>query len=153
MSAQPLKARLQDIIKSAMKGGDKDTLLFARSLHAAIRKREIDDRVDLDDAGVIKIVQTLVKQRIDSIEQFRAGAREDLASKEEAEKKFLETFLPAQMGESEIRSLVSAAILESGAKDLKDLGKVMKILVPKTQGVADGKLVNQLVKEGLEKGV
>ena len=144
-----LKTKLSESMKAAMKGGDKATLAYARNLHAAVRKREIDDRVDLDDAGVIKIVQTLAKQRQDSIEQFKQGGREDLVANEEAELKFLQGFLPAQMSEAEIRKLVEAAVAQSGAKSAKEMGAVMKILMPQTQGKADGKLVNQIVREKL----
>ena len=130
-----------------MKSGDKETLAFARNLHAAVRKKEIDERVDLDDAGVLKVISSLVKQRQDSIEQFQKGGREDLVAKEQAELKFLQSFMPAQMGEAELRKLVDWAVTEAKAEGPKDMGKVMKLLMPKVQGLADGKLVNQLVKE------
>jgi uncharacterized protein YqeY len=144
-----LKERLSEEMKSAMKGGDKEKLGFVRNLHAAIRKKEIDDRVDLDDAAVAKIAQTLLKQRQDSIDQFRQGGREDLVAKEEAEARFLQTYLPEQMGADEVRKLVDWAVTESKAASAKDMGAVMKLLMPKVQGKADGKLVNQLVKERL----
>lgn len=144
-----LKERLSTEIKEAMKGGDKEKLQFARNLHAAIRKKEIDERVDLDDAAVVKIAGSLVKQRQDSITQFRQGGREDLATKEEAELKFLQSYMPQQMSESELRSLVAAAVTEANATGPKDMGAVMKLLMPKTQGRADGKLLSQLVKEKL----
>jgi uncharacterized protein YqeY len=136
-------------MKTAMKAGDKATTAYARNLHAAIRKREIDDRVDLDDAGVIKIVQTLAKQRQDSIDQFRQGGREDLVANEQAELKFLQGYLPEQMGEAEVRKIVEAAVAQAGATSAKDMGAVMKILMPQVQGKADGKLVNQIVREKL----
>lgn len=142
-----IKERLSDQMKSAMKSGDKDTLSFARNLHAAIRKKEIDDRVDLDDNEVLKILSTLVKQRQDSISQFRQGRREDLVMKEEAELKFLQAFMPSQMDEAEIRKLVDWAVGETKATSQKDMGNVMKLLLPKIQGRADGKLVNQIVRE------
>jgi uncharacterized protein YqeY len=144
-----IKERLSESMKSAMKGGDKAKLAFARNLHAAIRKREIDDRIDLDDAGVVKIITSLAKQRQDSIEQFRQGGREDLVANEQAELEFLKSFLPEQMEESEIRRLVEAAVNQSGASSAKDMGAVMKILMPQVQGKADGKLVNQIVREKL----
>ena len=130
-----LKERLSEEMKSAMKGGDKEKLGFVRNLHAAIRKKEIDDRVDLDDAAIAKIAQTLLKQ--------------DLVAKEEAEARFLQTYLPEQMGADEVRKLVDWAVTESKAASAKDMGAVMKLLMPKVQGKADGKLVNQLVKERL----
>lgn len=145
----PLKARLSEAIKAAMKSGQKEQLTFARNLHAAIRKKEVDDRVDLDDAAVQKIVQTMLKQRQDSLEQFRSGGREDLAVKEEAEIAFLKTYLPEQMGEAELKTLVDWAVTESKAASAKDIGAVMKLLMPKTAGKADGKLVNQLVQARL----
>ncbi len=144
-----LKERLQDQIKTAMKSGDKDTLTFARNLHAAIRKREIDDRVDLDDTGLVKIAQALVKQRQESIETFKQGNRADLVEKEERELKFLQAYLPEQMGEAEIRKLVDWAVTEAKASAPKDMGAVMKVLMPKLQGRADGKVVNQIVRERL----
>jgi uncharacterized protein len=147
-----IKESLSELIKTSMKSGDKDTLSYARNLHAAVRKKEIDDRIDLDDAGVLKIISTLVKQRHDSIEQFQKGAREDLVVKEQAELKFLQSFMPAQMGEAEIRSMVDWAVSEAKATGPKDMGAVMKLLMPKTQGVADGKLVSQIVKEKIGQG-
>jgi uncharacterized protein YqeY len=144
-----IKERLSDLMKSSMKSGDKETLAFVRNLHAVVRKKEIDDKVDLDDAGVLKIISSSLKQRQDSVEQFKSGGREDLVAKEEAEIKFLKSFMPEQMGEDEIRKLVDWAVTESKAASIKDLGNVMKVLMPKTQGKADGKLVNQIVKERL----
>ena len=142
-----IKERLSALMKSSMKSGDKDTLMFVRNLHAAVRKKEIDDRIDLDDTAVLKIISSLVKQRQDSIEQFRKGAREDLVVKEEAELKFLQSFMPAQMDEAEVKKLVDWAVTESKAAGPKDIGNVMKLLMPKVQGLADGKLVNQLVRD------
>lgn len=139
----------QETMKTSMKSGDKATLQFTRTLHAAIRKREIDDRKDLDDAEISKLICTMLKQREDSITQFRAGGREDLAASEEAEAKYLKQFLPEQMTADEIKVLVAQAVEESGAKDAKEIGKVMKVLQPKIAGRADGKLVNQLVREKL----
>jgi uncharacterized protein YqeY len=142
-----IKESLSEQMKAAMKSGDKSRLAYARNLHAAVRKKEIDDRADLDDAGVLKIISTLLKQRQDSIEQFKKGGREDLVANEEAEAAFLKSFMPAQMSEDEIRKLVDWAVTEAKASGPKDIGNVMKLLMPKTQGKADGKLVNQLVRE------
>jgi hypothetical protein len=144
-----LKETNQENMKTAMKSGDKSTLQFSRNLHAAIRKREIDDRKDLDDSETIKLIGTMLKQREESITQFRSGGREDLVAAEEAEAHYLRQFMPAQLTADELKPIVVAAIAESEAKDIKDLGKVMKVLLPKVQGKADGKLVNQLVREGL----
>lgn len=144
-----IKEKLSEQMKAAMKSGDKDTLAYARNLHAAVRKREIDERIDLDDAAVQKIISTSMKQRQDSIDQFKQGGREDLVAKEQAELNFLKAFMPAQMGEAEVRDLVHWAATEAKAAGPKDMGNVMKLLMPKVQGRADGKLVNQLVKERL----
>jgi len=149
MSNPTIKESLSEQMKSAMKSGDKDKVAFARNLHAAIRKKEIDDKVDLDDAGVQKIITTLAKQRNDSIEQFKQGGREDLVAKEEAELKFLMSFMPEQMSVEEVRKLVDWAVTEAKASSPKDMGNVMKLLLPKVQGRADGKIVSQCVKERL----
>jgi uncharacterized protein YqeY len=142
-----IKEKLSEQMKASMKSGDKDTLGFVRNLHAAVRKKEIDDKVDLDDAAVQKIISSALKQRQDSIEQFKAGNRPDLVAKEEAELKFLMSYMPAQMGEAEVRKLVEWAVTESKAAGPKDMGAVMKLLMPKVQGQADGKLVNSLVNK------
>ncbi len=142
-----LTQNLADQMKAALKSGDKDPLAYCRNLHAAVRKKEIDEKIDLDDAGLQKIVGTALKQRQDSLTQFRQGGREDLAAKEEQEIKFLQAFLPPQMDEAEIRKLVEWAVAEANATGPKDMGAVMKVLMPKVSGKADGKLVNQIVKE------
>ena len=142
-----LKEKLQDIIKTAMKSGQKERLVYARNLHAAIRRKEVDDRVDLDDTGVIEIAATLVKQRNDSIEAARAANRTDILEKEEAELAFLQEMLPQALTGAELEELVKAAIAESGASSPKDMGKVMKIVSPQTKGRADGKAVSDLVKK------
>ncbi len=142
-----IKESLSGLMKASMKSGDKETLAFVRNLHAAVRKKEIDDRTDLDDAEVLKIISSLIKQRNDSIDQFKQGGREDLVIKEQAELKFLQTFLPAQMEEAEVRKWIDWAVTESQATSPKDMGKVMKLLMPKVQGLSDGKLVNQWVRD------
>jgi uncharacterized protein YqeY len=139
----------QETMKTAMKSGDKETVQFSRNLHAAIRKIEVDERIDVNDERAIKIIGSMLKQREESISQFKSGGREDLVAAEEAEAKYLRQFMPAQMTAEEIMVLVAAAVEESQAKDIKDLGKVMKILQPKVAGKADGKLVNQVVREKL----
>jgi uncharacterized protein YqeY len=144
-----IKETNQENMKTAMKSGDKNTTQFARTLHAAIRKREVDERKDLEDGEILKLIGTLLKQREESIAQFKAGGRDDLVAAEEAEAAYLRQFMPAQLSVEELKPLVQAAVTESGAKDAKDLGKVMKVLLPKIQGRADGKLVNQLVREAL----
>jgi uncharacterized protein YqeY len=144
-----LKEKLADILKQSMKSQDKDKLAFARNLHAAIRKKEIDAQMDMTDPEFQKVVTTLVKQRKESIEQFQKGHRDDLVQKETEELMFLEQFLPEQLSEGELTKLISEAISEAGAKQTKDMGAVMKILMPKIQGKADAKWVNQRVRESL----
>lgn len=144
-----IKEKLSEQMKSSMKSGDKDTLAFVRNLHSAIRKREIDEKVELDDAGVQKIISSAMKQRQDSIEQFKAGGREDLVAKETAELKFLMSYMPAQMSDDELKKLVDWAVTEAKASGPKDMGNVMKLLMPKVQGRADGKTINQFVKARL----
>lgn len=144
-----IKSKIADDMKTAMKSGDKDRLAAIRNLHAAIRKKEIDERIDLDDSGVIKIITSSVKQRQDSIDQFGKGGRQDLVDKETAELKLLQSYLPAQMSQDELIKLIDAAIAETGAKSPKEMGAVMKILLPKVQGKADGKTVSQLVTQKL----
>jgi uncharacterized protein YqeY len=139
----------QETMKAAMKGGDKALVQYSRNLHAAIRKKEVDDRKDLDDGEIVKLISTMLKQREESITQFKAGGREDLVANEEGEAKYLRQFMPAQMSNEEIKALVAASIAETGAAGAKDLGKVMKALQPKIAGKADGKVVNQLVREAL----
>lgn len=145
-----IKERVAEDMKAAMKSGDKARLGAIRMLHAAIRKKEIDDRTDLDDSGVIKVISTMVKQRQDSIEQFKAGGRQDLVDQETAELKLLQGYLPAQMSQEELVKVVEGAIQEANAKTQKDMGAVMKVLMPKVAGKADGKVVNQLVRERLQ---
>lgn len=147
-----LKEKLSETIKAAMKAQDKTTLTFARSLHAAIRKKEIDDKVLLTDSDVEKLVSTSLKQRQDSYDQFTKGGREDLAAQEKLEMTFLMDYLPPQLAEAEILKLIEAAFSESQAKEAKDMGKVMKILMPQIQGKADGKWVGELVKKRLAQG-
>jgi len=142
-----IKEKLTEGMKNALKAGDKDTLAFTRNILAVVKKKEIDDRVQLDDAGVQKLIAVSMKQRQDSIDQFKKGGREDLVTKEEAELKFLQSFMPAQMTEDELKRLVDWAVTEAKASGPKDIGNVMKLLMPKIQGRADGKLVNQLVRE------
>lgn len=145
-----IKERISEDMKAAMKSGEKAKLAAIRNLHAAIRKKEIDERIDLDDAAVTKVITSLVKQRQDSIEQFTAGNRQDLVDKESAELHLLQAYLPAQMSQDELVKIIEGAIAEANAKTQKDMGAVMKVLMPKVSGRADGKLVNQLVRERLQ---
>lgn len=144
-----LKQRLTDDMKAAMKGGDKDTLGVIRLINAAIKQREVDERVELDDAGVIAVLEKAVKQRKDSISQYEAASREDLAAIERAEMVVIERYLPAKMGEAEIVAAIDAAIAETGAAGPADMGKLMGVLKPKLAGQADMGQVSALVKQRL----
>jgi uncharacterized protein len=144
-----LKQRLTDDMKAAMKSGDKDTLGVIRLVNAAIKQREVDERIELDDAAVIAVLEKGVKQRKDSISQFEAANREDLAAIERAEMAVIERYLPAKMGEAEIRAAIDAAVAESGATGPADMGKLMAVLKPKLAGQADMGQVSALVKQRL----
>lgn len=151
-----LKARIEQEMKDAMKAREQAKLDVIRMLRSAIKNNEINSRTDesraeLDDAGVIKVVQTLVKQRQDSLALYQQGGREDLAAKEKAEIEYLQTYLPTQLSDADLSKIVAAAIAEAGATDVKDMGKVMKIVLAKAAGQADGKKINQLVQEQLKK--
>lgn len=132
-----LKQRILDDMKSAMREKDTVALETVRMLRAAIQRREVDDRVELDDNGVLQVVQKMVKQCSDAATQFTDGGREDLADKERANIAVLEKYLPAQMSETELDELVQKAIADTGAESMKDMGKVMGVLRPQVQGRAD----------------
>jgi len=144
-----LKQRLTDDMKAAMKGGDKDRLGVIRLINAAIKQREVDERVELDDAQVLAVMEKMVKQRRDSVSQYEAAAREDLAAIERAEIAVIEQYLPEKMGEDAIRAAIAAAIAETGASGPADMGKLMGVLKPKLAGQADMGQVSALVKQAL----
>ncbi len=141
--------QVQDIMKTAMKQKDKPTLQHARNLHAAIRKEEIDSQTKLDDSAVQVLISKLMKQRNESIASYQKGGRDDLVAEETAELKFLKNFMPEELGVEEIKKLIDEAVISVDAQGIRDLGKVMKALLPHVQGRADGKLVSQLVREKL----
>ena len=141
-----LLERLTDDMKTAMKAGDKDTLGVVRRAIAAMQNARIEKREDLDEQEEIKVIRSIAKQHKESIEQFRAAGREDLATKEEAELEILSTYLPAEMDQAQLEALVDAAIAESGASSMKDMGRVIKIVMAKAQGQAEGGAVSALVK-------
>ncbi|MDY0094271.1 MAG: GatB/YqeY domain-containing protein, partial [Candidatus Vecturithrix sp.] len=142
-----LKDQLTQDMKIAMKQKDQIRLSIIRLVRSAIKNREIELGKELEDDDVLKVMATLVKQHKDSIEQFEKGGRIDLVEKEQAELDILETYLPKQLTEAELSALVQETIQEVGATSAKEIGKVMKALMPKLQGRADGKLVNQLVRD------
>ena len=149
MSATPLKERLSADIKAAMKGGDKARLGTLRMMHAAIRQREIDERVELGDAGVIEEFDRMAKRHRESIAHYREAERDDLVEREEAELAVIAEYLPAQLEEAELDALVDAAISETGAASMKDMGRVMGVLKPRVQGRADMGAVSTRVKSRL----
>ena len=146
-----LKEKLANDMKEAMKAREagKARLSVIRLVRSAVRQIEIDEKVELDDEGILAVISKEVKQRRDSIEEFKKGGREDLVAQNEADAAILMEYLPAQLSEAEVRALVDEAVAAVGAQGSKDMGKVMKELMPKVKGKADGKLVNQLVKEAL----
>jgi hypothetical protein len=144
-----LKERLNADVKTALKAADKLRAVTLRGILAAIKQVEVDTRVTLDDAGIIPILTKLTSQRRDSISQFEAAQRQDLADKEKAELLILQDYLPSQLSPAEIDALITAAITESGATQVKDMGKVMNALRPKIMGRADPAAVSASVKARL----
>jgi uncharacterized protein YqeY len=144
-----LKDRITDDMKTAMRAKDAPRLLTIRGLLAAIKQREVDERIVLDDAAVVAIVDKLVKQRKDSIEQFTAGGRQDLVDKEKAELQVLESYLPARLGADEIAAEVAALVAETGASSAADMGKVMAAAKARLAGRAEMALVSTAVKAAL----
>ncbi|WP_164162240.1 GatB/YqeY domain-containing protein [Stenotrophomonas maltophilia] len=144
-----MKQQLTEDMKAAMKAGEKHKLGVIRLINAAIKQREVDERIELDDTAVIAVLDKMVKQRKDSVSQFEAANREDLAEIERAEIVVIEAYLPAKMGETEIVAAIQAAIAETGASGPADMGKLMGALKPKLAGQADMGLVSKLVKQQL----
>ena len=136
-------------MKSAMRARDVARLSTVRLLLATMKQKEVDERVELTDADVVAILEKMVKQRRESISQFEKAARQDLADKEKAEIAVLSAYLPQKLGEAEVAQAIGAAIAESGASGIKDMGKVMAILKPKLAGRADVGAVSSLVKSKL----
>ncbi|OQX31906.1 MAG: glutamyl-tRNA amidotransferase [Candidatus Sedimenticola endophacoides] len=144
-----LKQRITDDMKSAMKAGDKPRLGAIRLLLAAIKQREVDERIELNDEQVLAVLDKMVKQRRDSIAQYEKAARPDLAEQEQFEIDVLQEYLPEALGEEEIAAMIAEAITGSGAETMRDMGKVMGQLKPKLQGRADIGAVSALVKQQL----
>ena len=144
-----LKAQIQSDMKTAMKAGDKARLGVIRLILAAIKQREVDERIELDDSQVLAVLDKMLKQRRDSIEQYSAAGRQDLADSERFEVDTILGYLPAALSEPEIDALVTSAIGETGAAAMSDMGKVMAILRPQVQGRADMGAVSALVKRRL----
>ncbi|MBU2640237.1 MAG: GatB/YqeY domain-containing protein [Gammaproteobacteria bacterium] len=144
-----LKARVTDDMKDAMRAKDTARLGTIRLLLAAIKQKEVDERIELDDATISSIVEKLIKQRKDSISQFQAAGRDDLVAVEQAELVVLQAYLPEQLSGAEVEAAVIAAIAESGAASAKDMGKVMGLLKPRLAGRADMGQVSSLIKARL----
>ena len=144
-----LRNQLNEDIKSAMKARETERLNALRLMLAAVKQREVDERITLDDAGVVSVVEKMIKQRKDSIAQYEKAARQDLADKEKYEISVLEAYLPQQMSQAEIDAAVAEAIASTGAKGAADMGKVMGVLKPKLAGRADMGKVSALVKSKL----
>jgi len=142
--------RLSEDFKKALKGRDQDTVSVIRMIKAAIKNKEIEKRSALSDDEINAILASLTKQRREAIEQFAKGGRQDLADKENKELLILQSYLPQQLTEEELKKIIENAIKEAAAVSEKDMGRIMKILMPRIKGRADGKLVNELVKKALE---
>ena len=144
-----LKSQLTEDMKTAMKSGEKDRLGVIRLINAAIKQKEVDERVEMTDPLVVGVLEKMVKQRKDSISQYDAAGRDDLASIERYELGVIDAYLPAKMDEASVAAAVAAAIAETGASGPADMGKLMAVLKPKLAGQADMGLVSQLVKKAL----
>ena len=140
---------LNAVLKEALKSRDDLKVSVIRMIKASLKYKEIEKMSSLTDADILSVLSTLAKQRRESIEQFSAAGRTDLADKETKELEIIRSYLPNQLSLSELDDIIRSAISESGATTLNDLGKVMKVLMPKVKGVADGKIVNLRVKEVL----
>jgi uncharacterized protein YqeY len=144
-----LKARIQEDMKSAMRAGEKEKLANIRMVMAAIKQREVDERIELDDAQVLSVIDKMIKQRRESVAQFKAGGRADLVAKEEAELAQLGAYMPAQLSESELDAMIVEAITATGASSIKDMGKVMAAIKAKAAGRADMGAVGARIKARL----
>ena len=144
-----LKTRLTDDMKAAMRAGDKSRLGVIRLINAAIKQREVDERIELDDAAVLAVLEKMLKQRRDSVKQYDDAGRQDLADVERAEMTVIEAYLPAQLSEAEIDELLEAAVSETGASSMRDMGKVMGLLKQRAAGRADMGVLSQKVKARL----
>lgn len=149
MSDTSLKLRINDDVKTAMRSKDKERLATLRLITAAIKQKEVDERIELNDEQVISVLEKMIKQRKDSIEQFEKAGRTELADKEKAELAIIDEYMPAQLSEAEINAAIDAAIAETGASEMKEMGKVMAVLKPKLAGQADMSQVSALVKQKL----
>ncbi len=146
-----LKEQITEDMKAAMRAKDSGRLATIRLLTAAIKQKEVDERIDVSDEQVLAIIEKMIKQRKDSISQFEAGGRQDLADIERAELSILSTYLPAALSEAEVQAEVASAVAAVGASGPQDMGKVMGVLKPKLAGRADMTAVSAMVKAALTK--
>ena len=144
-----LKERITEDMKTAMRSGEKDRLAVIRLLQAAIKQREVDERITLDDAQITSVLEKMIKQRKESIVAFEKGGRADLVAKENAEVVILQPYLPAQLSEVELDALIAEAIASTGAASIKDMGKVMGVVKAKAAGKADMGAVGARIKAKL----
>ena len=144
-----LKERITQDMKDAMRSGDKERLGNIRMLQAAIKQREVDERITLDDAQVLAVVEKMIKQRKEAIAQFEAGGRADLAAKEKSEIELLQAYMPEQLSSAEVEVLVATAIAETAASTIKDMGKVMALVKTRAAGRADMAAVSAIIKAKL----
>ena len=149
MTTASLKERITEDMKSAMRAGEKERLGTIRMLQAAIKQREVDERITLDDSQVLSVIEKMLKQRKESIAQFEQGARPDLAAKEQAEIELLTVYLPAQLSDAEVDALIKEAIATTGAASVKDMGKVMAIVKTKAAGRTDMGAASARIKAAL----
>ena len=144
-----LEERLVEEMKQAMKSNDKLKLSTIRMIRSALKNKEIDLRKKLEDEDIVKVIQTMMRRGEESVEQFETGGRMDLVEKEKSEIEIMKSFLPQPLSQEEVLKIIDQSIQETQASSLKDMGKVMKSVMPKIGGKADGKLINQLVKNRL----
>ncbi len=144
-----LRDRVTEDMKTAMRAGEKDRLAAIRLLLAAIKQREVDERITLDDGQVLAVIEKMIKQRREAIAQFQTGGREDLVAKENAEIGVLQSYLPEQLTPAELDGLISEAIAATGASSIKDMGKVMGFVRPKAQGRTDMGALSARIKQKL----
>ena len=144
-----LKDRLQEDMKAAMRSGEKDRLGTIRLIMAAVKQREVDERITLDDTQLLSVLEKMGKQRRESITQFQAGGRADLVAKENAELAIINAYMPAPLADDELDALINEAITQTGASSIKDMGKVMAIIKAKAQGRADMAAVGTRIKARL----
>ena len=144
-----LKDRITEDMKTAMRAGEKERLATIRLILSAVKQREVDERIQLDDSQVLAAIEKMIKQRKEAITQFEAGGRADLVAKETAEITILQTYLPAQLSDAEVDALIAEAVASTGAASIKDMGKVMAAVKAKAQGRADMGAVSARIKQKL----